>query len=90
MSTTPTVPKEPQETNGPVLMGTPLGWGLSLVLATLGAYLLVYHTSHIILALPYVLLLACPLMHLFMHRRHGHQQGGVHDAGHSDSSRHTP
>jgi hypothetical protein len=26
-------------------------------------------------ALPYLILLACPLMHLFMHRGHGHHAG---------------
>jgi hypothetical protein len=33
-------------------------------------YLLTEHTAHVFGALPYLLILACPLMHLFMH--HGH------------------
>ena len=37
--------------------------------AAAGAYLLVYHLNHTLLAVPYLLLLACPLMHL-MHRGH--------------------
>jgi hypothetical protein len=32
------------------------------------------HPSHILGALPYVLLLMCPLMHLLMHRRHHHSR----------------
>jgi hypothetical protein len=30
------------------------------------------HQAHILGALPYLLLLACPLIHLFMHGGHGH------------------
>ena len=36
-----------------------------------GFYLLTEHTAHVFGALPYLLLLACPLMHLFMHQGHG-------------------
>jgi hypothetical protein len=51
--------------------GSKLGLVISLALAGLGAYLLWTHTGHVIYALPYLLLLACPLMHLIGHR-HGH------------------
>jgi hypothetical protein len=34
-------------------------------------YLLREHWSHVIGTWPYLLLLLCPLMHLFMHRGHG-------------------
>lgn len=34
------------------------------------------HTAHAVSLLPYLVILACPLMHLFMHRK-GH--GGAHD-----------
>ena len=30
------------------------------------------HSAHILGAIPYVFLLACPLMHIFMHGGHGH------------------
>jgi hypothetical protein len=40
-----------------------------------GFYLLIEHTAHVFGVLPFLLILACPLMHLFMH--HGH---GGHDA----------
>ena len=36
------------------------------------------HSPHILGVIPYLLLLACPLMHLFMHRRHGHHVGHDH------------
>lgn len=58
------------------LVRTPLGWVLSLVVAAAGVYLLITHTGHILGALPYLALLACPLMHLFGHGGHGH---GHHD-----------
>lgn len=57
------------------LVGTPLGWMLTLAAAALGGYLLLTHTGHVVLALPYLLLLACPAIHLFMHGGHGHGHG---------------
>ena len=36
-----------------------------------GFYLLTEHTAHVFGALPFLLLAACPLMHLFMHHGHG-------------------
>lgn len=37
-------------------------------------FLLMEHRAHVFALLPYLILLACPLMHIFMHRghRHGH------------------
>lgn len=58
--------------------GTKFGLLVSLLLATLGAYLLWTHTGHVLAALPYLFLLACPLMHFFGHG-HGHQHQGDAD-----------
>ncbi|MGQ0711286.1 MAG: DUF2933 domain-containing protein [Rhodoferax sp.] len=53
-----------------------LGW---LVLAAVAAFfLLAEHGAHVLGALPYLLLLACPLMHVFMHRGHGHHHHHHH------------
>jgi hypothetical protein len=60
-------------------LGSTAGLFTCLVAAALGVYLLVYHLTHVALVLPYVVLLACPLMH-FMHRGHPH-----HDASKTDS-----
>lgn len=53
-----------------------------LVLAAVGLVgLLVWlgHGGHILGAVPFLLLLSCPLMHLFIHR--GHRHGGQkHDS----------
>lgn len=36
-------------------------------------YLLTEHLTHVGQAIPYLVLLACPLMHLFGHRHGGHR-----------------
>jgi hypothetical protein len=46
-------------------------------LAIAGFFLLTEHTAHVFGALPWLLVLACPLMHLFMH--HGTGGHGEHD-----------
>lgn len=55
------------------------GIGL-LVLGAIAAYfLLTEHLAHVVGALPLLFLLACPLMHVFMHHGHGghgHSQQG--------------
>lgn len=48
-----------------------------LVMGAIAAYfLLSEHRAHFFGALPFLLLLACPLMHIFMHRGHGGHGGG--------------
>ena len=52
-------------------LGSTAGLVVTLGVAALGVYLLWYHSGHVLAAAPYLLFLACPLMHLFGHR-HGH------------------
>jgi hypothetical protein len=52
-------------------------WALLGFLAVAAFFLWTEHRAHVLGALPYLLLLACPLMHLF-HHGHGHHRG--HDA----------
>ena len=48
------------------------------MLGAVAAYfLLSEHRTHFLGALPFLLLLACPLMHMFMHGGHG-EHGGRH------------
>ncbi|MBX9942713.1 MAG: DUF2933 domain-containing protein [Reyranella sp.] len=47
-------------------------------LAIAAFFLVTEHTAHTLGVLPYLLLLACPLMH-FLH--HGHGRHGGHDTG---------
>ncbi len=44
-------------------------------LAVIAYYLLSEHREHVFAYLPYLLLAACPLMHLFMHGGHHHDHG---------------
>jgi hypothetical protein len=60
-------------------LGSKAGLAFCLLVAAVGAYLLWTHTGHVLYALPYLFLLACPLMHFFGH--------GGHDHGHSHSPR---
>ena len=54
-----------------------------IVFAAIAAfYLWTEHRAHLLGALPFLLLLACPLMHLFMHGGHGHGHGN--DGGQPD------
>jgi len=39
-------------------------------------YLITEHRAHLYGALPFLLLAACPLLHLFHHRGHGSGHGG--------------
>lgn len=54
-------------------------WVFYGFLAVAGFFLFTEHRAHALGMLPYLLLFACPLMHLFMH--HGH--GGQHTHDHS-------
>jgi hypothetical protein len=63
------------------------GWSraniaLIAFLAIAGFYLIVEHRAHVFGILPFLLLLACPLLHMFMHRGHGgHGDGGEGGSG---------
>lgn len=69
----------------PPFWGSPAGLALVVAIAVGGFYLLTEHTAHVLGLLPYLFVLACPLMHMFMHR--GHHHGG-HEHGQSRSSDH--
>lgn len=48
--------------------------GVVLVLGAVAYWLFTEHRAHTLAFLPYAFLLACPLMHIFMHRGHGHHR----------------
>ena len=51
---------------GPVLIG---------FLAIAAFFLITEHSAHLFGILPWLLLAACPVMHLFMHHGHGGHEG---------------
>jgi Protein of unknown function (DUF2933) len=53
-----------------------LSMGLVAIVSAILFYVLREHWAHVFGMLPYLLFLACPLMHLFMHGKHGHSQNG--------------
>ena len=59
------------------------GLALLAFLAIAVFFLATEHTAHLFGVLPFLLLLLCPLLHLFMHR--GHAEHGDH-ANHQDES----
>jgi hypothetical protein len=52
--------------------------GLCAFLAVAAYFLWTEHRAHVIAVMPWLLLLACPVIHLFMHRRHGRHEGHEH------------
>lgn len=49
---------------------------LIVFLAIVGFFLFTEHRAHLFGILPYLLLLACPFVHMFMHGRHGKRGDG--------------
>lgn len=64
--------------------------GLLVLGAVAGYFLLTEHRAHFFGALPYLLLLACPLMHFFMHSGHGGHGGGHGGHGGGEHGANTP
>lgn len=52
-----------------------VGIVLAGFLTIAGGLLFTEHRAHVLGLLIWLLLLACPLMHVFMHRGHGHHGG---------------
>ena len=53
-----------------------LRWALYGFLAVAGFYLVTEHWAHTLGALPFLILLLCPLLHFFHHGGHGSHDGG--------------
>ena len=62
---------------------SPAGIALCVFLVIAAFYLITEHTAHTLGALPYALLLLCPILHLFMHGSHG---GHGDHSGHGDQA----
>lgn len=64
-----------------------LNWVLIAFLVIAAFFLITEHRAHLLGALPLILLLACPLLHVFMHSGHHHQGGGGHGRQNGDDSK---
>ena len=51
------------------------GWAVLGLAALLGGYLVIWHSAHLAAALPFLVLAACPLMHIIKHGGHDHHHG---------------
>lgn len=51
---------------------------LAVIAAIAGALLFTQHQAHVLGVLLWLPLLACPLMHFFMHGKHGRRGGQYH------------
>ena len=51
------------------------GWAVLGFAVLLGGYLVIWHSAHVAAVLPFLVLAACPLMHILMHGGHGHHHG---------------
>ncbi len=73
----------------PSFWKSPGGLALIVVLTVGGFLLAAEHQAHLFGALPYLILLACPVMHRFMHKGHGHgdKPGHRHEEPHDESGR---
>jgi hypothetical protein len=72
-------------------LASPLGVATLLALAVTAVYLATANLEHVVAALPFGLLLLCPLLHLFMHGSHGghgsHGDDGRAHGGHAPPDR---
>ncbi|HEX8042476.1 DUF2933 domain-containing protein [Candidatus Deferrimicrobium sp.] len=74
--------KTSDRTGGHRSFRLPFGIALVAFLGIAVFFLWSEHKAHILGALPWLLLLACPFLHFFMHRGHGGHHG---DDGHGAS-----
>ncbi len=66
--------------SAPPFWRTRYALGLLVFGAVAAYFLLSEHRAHFLGALPFLLLLACPFMHLFMHGGHAGHGGGNQDS----------
>ncbi|MBN8507016.1 MAG: DUF2933 domain-containing protein [Burkholderiales bacterium] len=64
-------------------------WLLWIGLAAAVAWMFFRHSAHVVTLLPFLILLACPLLHFFGHGGHGGHGGGS-DTKPKDDARQSP
>ena len=63
---------------------SPKGFAAMGLIASVSYFLFMEHRQHLFQWLPFLIILLCPLMHIFMHGGHGHGGHGDH-GGESDN-----
>lgn len=58
-----------------------------VLIIAIGYYLITEHRAHLFNILPLLILLACPLMHVFMHGKHGSDHNHHSERDNNDSSK---
>lgn len=61
------------------------GFVALIFIAAASYFLLIEHRQHLSEWLPYMILLLCPFMHLFMHHGHGGHMSGEHNRSNSSN-----
>ena len=82
--------QQPNQSHAPPFWRSRYALGLLVFSAVAAYFLLSEHRAHFFGTLPFLLLLACPLMHMFMHGGHGRQGGGHGDHGGGKPGAETP
>lgn len=70
--------------SSPNFWRTPNGIAALALIAGVLYFLLTEHRAHFFGALPYLILLLCPVMHIFMHHGHGGHESHNKDAKHEE------
>ena len=65
---------------------SPKGLVAIMAIGFLGYFLFIEHREHVFEFLPYLIILLCPLMHIFMHGGHGHGGNNNHESHHESDN----
>ena len=79
-----------EQTAAPPFWRSRYAVGLLVFGAVAAYFMLSEHRAHFIGALPFLLLLSCPLMHVFMHRGHDGKRSDHHAHGNDEQSSKEP
>ncbi len=66
---------------------SPKGFAAMGLIASVTYFLVMEHRQHFFYYLPFLIILLCPLMHIFMHGGHGHGGHEDHDENDIDSKK---
>lgn len=67
---------------------TSRGFASLFLIGAVSYFLLIEHRAHLFQFLPFLILLLCPVMHLFMHGKHGHGGHGAHEGDEGEKRPH--